>query len=73
MIEIRPTVESTELVNAHANPPPSGARVLALTQGGTLVPTIWKSDSLQYFDAWCYYPKIPPDVKKIQQARLTQA
>lgn len=70
MTNVRPTAQSIFLVNAHDNPPVTGQSVLALTRGGKLVETVWKTDSLLYFDAWCKYPKVPDDVKKLQLSRL---
>lgn len=66
----RPTLPTVELINAHETPPPNGARVLALNRGGVLVHAVWQSSSLQQFDAWAAYPKVPASVKAIQQARL---
>jgi hypothetical protein len=68
----RITTHAAVLTNAHTNPPNIGEQVLALTIGGKLVETTWKSDSLRYFDAWCGYPTIPDDVKALQSDRYTQ-
>jgi hypothetical protein len=68
----RPTVEKSEMVNAHVRQPLSGSRVLALNHGGALMAVIWSSTSIQYFDAWCCYPKVPKCVKKIQSDRFKQ-
>jgi hypothetical protein len=66
----RPTRPTVELINAHEQPPPNGARVLALGRGGVLVPTTWTSDSLAFFDAWAAYPQVPASVKALQSSRL---
>jgi hypothetical protein len=67
----RITTHAAVLTNAHTNPPQVGEQVLALTIGGKLVETTWKSDSLRYFDAWCGYPTVPDDVKALQSARYS--
>lgn len=66
------TAKSVHLTDAHKNPPPNGSAVLALTLGGKLVETIWKVDSLKYYDAWSEYPKVPKSVKKRQLARFNK-
>ena len=60
----RPTSKFVELIDARISTPPDGTRILALTKGNVLVPAIWQSDSLQYFDAWMFYPKVPISVKE---------
>ena len=60
----RPTAKFVELIDAHIDTPPEGTRILALTKGNVLVPAIWQADSLQYFDAWMFYPKVPVSVKE---------
>lgn len=66
----RPTLPRVELINAHEQQPPGGARVLALNRGGVLVHAVWGRDSLLYFDAWAAYPQVPASVKAIQASRL---
>jgi hypothetical protein len=66
----RPTRPAVELIDAHQAPPPNGARVLALGRGGVLVPTVWTSDSIGFFDAWSAYPQVPASVKELQSSRL---
>lgn len=66
----RPTAPSVELIDAHIEQPRAGSRVLALQHGNVLVPMEWKSDSIQHFDAWCHYPKVPASVKARQAARF---
>ena len=66
----RPTVEKSEMVNAHVRQPSPGSRVWALNHGGSLVQEVWSSNSIKYFDAWAYYMKVPADVKAIQAARF---
>ena len=60
----RPTARVVELIDAHIAEPPVGTRILALTKGNVLVPAIWMSNSLEYFDAWMIYPKVPISVKE---------
>jgi hypothetical protein len=65
-----PTREVVYLINAHNAPPPYGVKVIALTCGGIITTTVWGKDSIQFFDAWCYCPKVPQDVKDIQAGRF---
>lgn len=64
------TAKEVELTDAHLTPPPSGATVLALTHGNVLVRAVWTSQSIHYFDAWCYMPRRSASVKERQIARL---
>lgn len=68
----RPTVEKAEMFNAHTTPPICGTNVLALSIGGVICNVIWTSTSIQYFDAWQYFLKVPASVKAIQAARFKQ-
>lgn len=45
--------------------PPSGATVLALSKGGTLISVQWSSKALDYCVAWLPYPKVPKEIKAI--------
>lgn len=67
----RPTAAEIELINAHSSPPRVGQIVHALNRGGCLCFNhIWRADSIEHYDAWMPSPKVPPDVKAIQLARL---
>lgn len=65
-----PTEEAPSLTNAHRQQPVNGTQVLALNRSGVLVKAVWTSQSIKYFDAWMYHPKVPQDVKDIQSARF---
>lgn len=67
---LRPTENSPQLTNAHTNPPTAGSNVFALTHGGVLVPLVWSTGAIKYFDAWMAYPKIPQEIKELQASRL---
>lgn len=70
MAEIdRPTVTATAMTNAHTNPPSSGSKVWALNHGGCVVPLVWTTRSIELYDAWYPYLKVPQDVKDIQAER----
>ena len=69
---LRPTVERAEMFNAHTTPPISGTNVLALSRGGVICNVIWTSTSIDHFDAWQHFLKVPADVKAIQAARFKQ-
>ena len=71
-MEHRVTATESYLIDAHESPPRSGTSVLALTIGGKLCETVWKSDSLLYFDAWASFPKIPKSVRDRQMARYVK-
>ena len=68
---LRPTAAVVYLIDAHKEQPTAGSRVLALNRGGVLVPTVWCSTSLQYFDAWMKSPKVPSSVKDRQTERYS--
>ena len=61
---LRPTRALVELIDATVEQPTPGSRVLALTLGNTLVPTIWTNRSHETLYAWCHYPKVPSSVKR---------
>lgn len=63
------TADVVELVDSHVQEPPNGSKVLALTHGGKLVETVWKSNSKYDFDSWMPYPKVPETVKQRQVDR----
>jgi len=65
----RPVVTATEMINAHITPPQTGKEVFALTRGGTVVRMTWARDSIDFYDAWYPFLKVPADVKKIQTDR----
>jgi hypothetical protein len=65
----RITVHSTSMIDAHLQPPPAGTRVFALNRGGVIVQTVWKSNSIDDFDAWHPYLKVPDTVRKRQSER----
>lgn len=57
-------------INAHTNPPANGAKVRVLNQDGVDAgSTVWSDASINSFDAWLPYAKIPSDVKLIQSSR----
>lgn len=66
-IPTRPTVELRPVAT---DPPMPGSKIMALNHGGVLVKVEWKTDSAQYFDAWCESPTVPQEVKEIQLARF---
>lgn len=66
----RPTLPQVELRAVATDPPPAGCRVLALNHGGCIVPAVWTSTSAAEFDAWCFYPKVPREVKELQMKRF---
>lgn len=68
---LRPVAPVVELINARITPPAFGSRVLALSKGGVLVPTVWTSSSSFHFIGWCAYPKIPQDVKDMMMEQYT--
>lgn len=59
-----PTAKLVELFDPLVNPPPSGASLLLINNGGVLIVGQWYEGAL----AWGYKPTIPASVK----ARLTQ-
>jgi hypothetical protein len=59
----RKVAPQAEWIDSDLNPPTSGARVLALTLGGVLVPVDWSSANAADFVAWCPFPKIPKPIK----------
>jgi hypothetical protein len=64
------TTDDFYWINAHTNPPPSGATVQVLNQDG--IPagkTTWNSDSIKYFDGWLPQARIPADIRAVQVAR----
>lgn len=65
----RITAHSTAMIDAHLQPPPVGMRVFALNRGGVIVQTVWKSDSLNDYDAWHPYLKVPETVRRRQRDR----
>ncbi len=60
---LRPVRDVVELIDAHIEQPAVGSHVWALTIGGTLVKTVWKSDSIKSYEAWCRNPRVPQSVK----------
>lgn len=64
-----PTEDAPSLTNAHKSQPALGTQVLALNHSGVLVKAMWTSQSIKYFDAWMYHPKVPQDVKDLQTQR----
>jgi len=64
------TTNNPVWINAHtASLLPYGSAVLALTRGGKLIETIWTLTSIDTCDAYMLYPKIPADIKALQQGR----
>jgi hypothetical protein len=64
------TTNNPVWINAHTSPPLTyGSAVLALTRGGKLIETIWTLTSIETCDAYMLYPKIPADIKALQQGR----
>lgn len=59
----RQTAPESAWIDAEANPPTSGSRVLGLTLGGVLAPTVWTAASAADFVAWAPYPKVSPAIK----------
>lgn len=68
----RPTVEAASLVSTLKAQPNIGDHIWGLTWGGKLVEAIWHTSSHLYYDAWCYYPKVPDEVKEIQFQRYAK-
>lgn len=60
----RPTVRQAEMVDAHIAPPRVGQRVWALGRGGCVVQTVWNNESINFFEAWYEFLKIPATVKE---------
>lgn len=60
----RPTVRQAEMIDAHICPPQIGQRVWALGKGGCVTQTTWNSRSIEFFEAWYEFLKIPPTVKE---------
>lgn len=69
----RPTKESCQLIDLEQSRPFPGQRVLGLSIGGVLTPTIWSESQADFYDAWCEYPRIPKSVKARQNARMLKA
>ena len=65
----RPVVESTTMFDAHTTPPQNGQKVFALSVGGVMVQIVWNKDSINHFDAWHPYLKVPESVKQRQRDR----
>ena len=61
---LHPTNGEWELFDPEVYPPPAGASLLLINNGGVLIVGQWYEGAL----AWGYKPKIPATVK----ARLTQ-
>lgn len=64
MEDRRPTREVVHLIDVDEDSPNPGETVLALTQGGVLIKTIWTKDSSKTLKAWMPHPKIPKSVKE---------
>lgn len=56
---LNPTAPVTELFDPLLHPPPRGASLLLINEGGVLVIGQWYDGAL----AWGYKPKIPQSVK----------
>lgn len=64
------TTNNPVWINAHTSVTlPYGSAVLALTRGGKLIETVWTLISIETCDAYMLYPKIPADIKALQQGR----
>jgi hypothetical protein len=61
------------LIDLDAARPFPGQRVLALSIGGVLAPTIWSEAQASFYDAWMEYPKTPTTVKDKQNMRVLTA
>jgi hypothetical protein len=68
----RPAVAATEMINAHITPPRLGQEVFALTRGSVVVRMTWARDSINFYDAWYPFLKVPADVKKLQTDRYLE-
>jgi len=64
-VKIRQVAQVCTLTNAHTNPPPNASRVLALTNAGCLIQLVWSKTSIEWCSAWCPFPAVPDDVKKL--------
>ncbi len=60
---LRPVRAVVELIDAHIEQPASGSKVWALGTGGVLVQTVWNRNSIEHFEAWSPYPRVPQSVK----------
>lgn len=65
----RQVVNATEMINAHVAPPRVGQEVFALTRGSVVVRMTWARESIDFYDAWYPFLKVPADVKKLQSER----
>jgi hypothetical protein len=61
--ELRVVSRQPELVDVRVEVPPSGGRVIGLTKGGCLIPTIWAKSQTDFIGAWMGYPTVPESVK----------
>jgi hypothetical protein len=60
----RPVALAPTLTDIDVELPANGSHVLAIGLGGKLCEVVWNSKSVDFFKAWCYYPKIPKSVKE---------
>ncbi len=60
----RPTVRQAEMIDAHITPPRNGQLVWALGRGGVIAQTTWNDESINFFEAWYEFLKVPETVKE---------
>lgn len=63
---MRVTRPAVYLIDNLIQPATPGKRVMALTIGGVLVPTIVGKNFRDHYDAWMDYPTVPDTVKRRQ-------
>lgn len=65
----RVTVHETAMIDAHVEQPRIGQLVWALSQAGVVIQMTWTTDSINHYDAWYPFLKIPESVKERMRNR----
>lgn len=60
----RPTVATATMIDAHIEQPQVGQTVWAVGKGGCAVQVVWRSDSINFYEAWHPSLKLPQTVKE---------